>query len=86
MNLNTLAKRVADLEGKKFSLSIAQIKEVISCIVQIAVDDENFEALKAMHAQAIKLQAAKVRREKLMGRRANAAKKRQFKKSNKRKY
>jgi len=32
MNLNELAKRISQLEGKKKSLNIAQIKEVIKSL------------------------------------------------------
>ena len=31
-NLNDLAKEVANMEGKKVSVSIAQIKEVLRCL------------------------------------------------------
>ena len=31
MNLNEFAQRIAQLEGKKVALSIAQIKEVMRC-------------------------------------------------------
>lgn len=31
-NLNLLAREIADLEGGKQNLSIAQIKEVLSCL------------------------------------------------------
>ena len=32
MDLNELARRVTELEGKKIPLSIAQVKEVIRCL------------------------------------------------------
>ena len=32
VNLNVLARAIAKMEGKKQSISIAQIKEVIKCI------------------------------------------------------
>lgn len=35
MNINALAKRITELEGKKQEVNIAQIKEVLSCIQKI---------------------------------------------------
>jgi len=31
MNINTLAKKISGLEGKKVQVNIAQIKEVLAC-------------------------------------------------------
>ena len=42
MNINQLAVRVAKREGKKKSLSIAQIKEVMRCLKDET--NENFES------------------------------------------
>lgn len=41
MNLNQLAKRVAEREGGKVNLSIAQIKEVIRCTLDCLTTYEN---------------------------------------------
>ena len=35
MNISTLAVRVAELEGKKVQVNIAQIKEVLSCVQKV---------------------------------------------------
>jgi hypothetical protein len=35
MDLNTLAKQVAELEGKIVQVNIGQIKEVLSCVNKV---------------------------------------------------
>ncbi len=35
MNINELAKRITELEGKKKEVNIAQIKEVLVCVQKI---------------------------------------------------
>lgn len=35
MNLNWLAKKIAEMEGKKVAVNIAQIKEIIGCMGKI---------------------------------------------------
>ena len=35
MDINTLARKVAMLEGKKRQVNIAQIKEILSCLQKI---------------------------------------------------
>jgi hypothetical protein len=40
MNLNELAREIAKREGKKISLSIAQIKEVIKIIGEIFLEND----------------------------------------------
>lgn len=35
MDINTLAKRITKLEGKKVQVNIAQIKEVLSCAQKV---------------------------------------------------
>jgi hypothetical protein len=35
MNLNELAKAIAEIEGKKIELSVAQIKEVLLCLGKV---------------------------------------------------
>lgn len=35
MNINQLAERVAELEGKKTQVNIAQIKEVLACLNKV---------------------------------------------------
>ena len=35
LNLNTLAREITLLEGKKQSISIAQVKEVLACVRQV---------------------------------------------------
>ena len=45
MNMNELAKEIAEREGLKKSLPIGQIKEVLRCLVQLLAED--FSALKA---------------------------------------
>jgi hypothetical protein len=48
LNLNVLAKMVAEKEGLKKSLSIAQIKEVLGCLCdEIWWDPQIIEALIA---------------------------------------
>lgn len=47
MNLNDLAKKVTLLEGKKKSLSIAQVKEVISILSKLMYQD--FDVITAMY-------------------------------------
>lgn len=44
MNMNDLAKEIAEREGLKKSLPIGQIKEVLRCLVQLLAED--FSALK----------------------------------------
>lgn len=41
MNLNTLAKEVTLREGKKKSISIAQVKEVIGIIAELVYVNED---------------------------------------------
>lgn len=51
MNLNQLAKDIATMEGKKQSLSIAQIKEVLKCLGTLLWEmqyDEMFDTLKRL--------------------------------------
>ena len=52
MNMNDIAKEVARLEGGKKQLSIAQIKEVLRCLSDMAAD--NKEVLDALYTYAIK--------------------------------
>lgn len=37
MNLNKFAKMVADFEGGKTEVSIAQIKEVVACVLAVGI-------------------------------------------------
>ncbi len=46
---NEVAKLIAQLEGKKISLSIAQIKEVLSIIAKICHDHPPILAWLIMH-------------------------------------
>lgn len=43
MNLNDLAVEIADLEGKKTDISIAQIKEVLLCLGKVLVKQQPYE-------------------------------------------
>lgn len=45
MNLNQFAKEIADEEGKKQELSIAQIKEVLACAGRIMAQMSSGEML-----------------------------------------
>lgn len=47
-NLNLLAQEVADLEGGKKNLSIAQIKEVLKCLGTILGSMDSKSALITM--------------------------------------
>jgi len=38
MNLNQLAKRISEKEGKKVQVNIAQIKEILKCLIEIAAE------------------------------------------------
>lgn len=43
MTINTLARRIAKLEGKKVQVNIAQIKEILSCIQKILKRDKRID-------------------------------------------
>lgn len=55
MNLNDLAREIAELEGGKQNLSIAQIKEVVRCLGDI---------LHEMHVQDFTATIAKLAKKK----------------------
>lgn len=38
MNLNQLAKKISEKEGKKVQVNIAQIKEILKCLIEIAAE------------------------------------------------
>jgi len=41
MNMNDVAQEISKLEGKKKELSIAQIKEVLSCLKNLVLRDHS---------------------------------------------
>lgn len=51
MNMNQLAKKIASLEEKKSQVNIAQIKEILSCLARLIVDEP--EALLALLKKGI---------------------------------
>ncbi len=49
MNLNKFAKKITLKEGKKKSISIAQVKEVLRlCLIELGNEDD-FEILKTIN-------------------------------------
>jgi len=48
MNLNELAKTVTLVEGKKFSISIAQVKEVIKILFTELANMDQTDVLKTI--------------------------------------
>lgn len=58
MNLNQLAKEITLREGGKVNLSIAQVKEVLRCLIDIAEEMAD-EGTLASLAVAIKAKKAK---------------------------
>ena len=49
MNLNDLAVKVTKLEGKKKSVNVAQVKEVLSCLFRLLAKESDAEVLKVVH-------------------------------------
>jgi len=54
MDLNELARSIARVEGKKQELSIAQIKEVLSCLGFVLVGLSLFDAFQVLARLASK--------------------------------
>lgn len=48
MNLNTLAREISRLEGRKVEVNIAQIKEVLRSLAVILAELETDEALDVL--------------------------------------
>jgi len=48
MNLNSLAKEIALIEGKRKSISIAQVKEVLRIVLIKLADEEPKEVAKVL--------------------------------------
>ena len=49
MNLNDLAVEVTKLEGKKKSVSIAQVKEVMGIFLRMMAKESDADILKVFH-------------------------------------
>ncbi len=61
-SLNTFAKEICAIEGGKVNLSIAQVKEVLSIIINLVSDDK--EILLAFWKLAAKRKIVRARRRK----------------------
>lgn len=48
INENTLAKAIADREGKKVEVNIAQIKEVLRCALDLLAQEYFSDVLKLL--------------------------------------
>jgi hypothetical protein len=55
MKITTLAERVVLLEGKKKSISIAQVKEVIRCVQKVCLRNgvDFYKGIRAMRETVI---------------------------------
>lgn len=45
VNLNTLAKEIAAVEGKKTQVNIAQIKEVLNCYYDVLIYEYDIDRI-----------------------------------------
>lgn len=59
MNLNEFAQKVAQREGGKAQVNIAQIKEVINCVFDVIILEGHgsSELINALMVEAVKRQA-----------------------------
>lgn len=64
MNLNQLAKRISEKEGKKVQVNIAQIKEILKCLIEIAAET-NTDGILPQHKGAKVYKTNTVKKKKL---------------------